>query len=79
VKGLTKAQIAMLRFYESRGPTSQSDAPGTLNTWRSLVRLGLLTHSHGLGAIETEITPAGLQALKDGAEPKPSSRGRNAG
>jgi hypothetical protein len=53
----------MLSFYADRGPTAQSDGTGTLNTWRSLVRRGLLSHSRGLGVIETEITEAGRLAL----------------
>lgn len=62
---LTKAMVAMLRFYEDRGPTAQADARGTLNTYRALVSRGLLRSSSGLGVVETEITPAGRAALKD--------------
>lgn len=60
---LTKAQVSMLRFYEHTGPTHQSDARGTMNTWRALLRRGLLSRSKGLGVIETEITEAGRAAL----------------
>lgn len=60
---LTKAQSDMLAFYERTGPTSQAWGRG--DTWRGLIGRGLLRRSHGLGAITTEITKAGRQALKD--------------
>lgn len=60
---LTKAQRAMLSFYETSGPTAQSNARGTLNTWRSLTARGLLTKSSGPLFIDSEITTAGRQAL----------------
>jgi hypothetical protein len=63
---LTEPQRRMLAFYADRGPTAQSDGVGTLNTWRSLINRGLLRRSNGLGAIETEITEAGLSALQQG-------------
>lgn len=60
---LTGPQRELLQFYADAGPTAQSSARGTVNTWRALLRKGLVSRSHGLGTIETEITPAGRAAL----------------
>ena len=60
---LTAPMVNMLRFYEGSGPTQQTYARGTMETWRALLRRGLLNRSNGLGTITTEITPAGLAAL----------------
>lgn len=65
---LTNAQRKMLQFYDDAGPTAQTNARGTMNTWRSLIREGLLSRSNGLGVIETEITPAGRAALAHPAD-----------
>ena len=61
---LTKAQRQMLEQYADAGVTTQ--AFGRLDTWLALVRKGLLRHSrYGGGVIESEITDAGRQALKE--------------
>ena len=65
---LTKPQLAMLRYYDDHGPTQQTYAHGTMNTWRSLLRKGLLSRSNGLGPITTEVTEAGHRALQHPGE-----------
>jgi hypothetical protein len=59
---LTDAQRVVLQLYERAGLTTH--AIGRIATWRCLLRMGLLRRSYGPGAIETEITEAGLRALK---------------
>lgn len=62
-KSLTKAQRELLEFYLDAGVTAQTDSALKMNTWRACIRRGWLARSHGLGVIETEITPAGRAAL----------------
>lgn len=59
---LSDPQEAVLRAYATYdGPTPH--LYGTMNTWKSLIRMGFLTRSRGLGPIEIEATPAGRAAL----------------
>lgn len=61
---LTDKQREVLASYDAHGGPTTSHY-GTMNTWKSLIRRGLLTRSSGLGFTEIQITPAGRQALKE--------------
>ena len=61
VEKLSEPQRAALEKYSGMGCTTA--ALCRIDVWSALVRKGFLRRSYGPGIIESEITPAGRQAL----------------